>query len=274
MVATVGFLVLSSCASNDQVTAGGDNVGLGLPVSPVVVSEPPVIATPTTTSTTTTVAAALPTTSSLAPDPFRTFIATAKEDVLWLSPSIEPEGDPFPLPFAVPNPHQFGGPLTLMVVSGGPGDDWFEVQLPIRPNGQTAWVSAEQYDLSETRLRAEVDLSTTRVAIYDGDQLLTESTSVIGAESSPTPFGTFYVAAKRQNPPDEQFLGPWAVVLSGFSETLDTFSGGQPVIAIHGTDQPGLVGQALSNGCVRVPNDVITFIAENLPLGAPVVVSS
>jgi lipoprotein-anchoring transpeptidase ErfK/SrfK len=51
---------------------------------------------------------------------------------------------------------------------------------------------------------------------------------------------------------------------------LDMFDGGLPEIAIHGTNQPELMGQARSNGCIRLPNDAIQRLAEVVPLGTPV----
>ena len=233
------------------------------------------IATTAAPASTTTVppTTAVPTTT-IAPDPFRTWIATAHDDVPHLVAYDEPNGTPIGLPFLVPNPHQFGGPLTLMVTDGQPGDDWLRVQLPIRPNGQEAWIDASDYDVGQTRVRAVVTLSEHHVAVYDGDELIAETEAVIGAESTPTPLGTFYVAAKRRNPEAEYYVGPWALVLSGFSEALETFSGGLPVIAIHGTHRPEQVGQSRSNGCIRVPNDVIEFLAETVPVGAPVVVNA
>ncbi|MGI9606699.1 MAG: L,D-transpeptidase, partial [Acidimicrobiales bacterium] len=153
---------------------------------------------------------------------------------------------------------------------GEPGHDWYRVQLPVRPNGQEGWIDASQFTLSQTRIRAEVNLTTTSVVVYDGPHVIAETQAVVGAERTPTPFGRFYVAAVRENPPEEAYLGPYALALSGFSEALETFSGGLPVIAIHGTSRPDQVGQNLSNGCVRVPNEVIEFLAENVPVGAPV----
>ncbi len=64
-------------------------------------------------------------------------------------------------------------------------------------------------------------------------------------------------------------------MLSSFSETLPSFSGGLPVIAIHGENDPDRVlGEAISNGCVRVSNEVIQFLAAYVPLGAPVIISA
>jgi len=162
-----------------------------------------------------------------------------------------------------------------MVTEGDIGDDWVKVQLPIRPNGAEGWIPTAEYALGETFMRAEVDLGSTSVAIFDGEELLAETQAAIGTPTTPTPIGTFYVTSKRRNPPEEQHLGEWSVVLSSFSEVLETFSGGLPVIAIHGTHHPDAeLGEALSNGCVRVPNEVMQLLAEHLPLGAPVTVSS
>lgn len=227
---------------------------------------------PTTTLTTTTTDA--PTTTTI-PDPNRTLTATAHSSVESLIAFDEPNGEIIDLPFRVPNPHQFGGALTLMVTEGSLEDEWVRVQLPVRPNGQEAWIPTADYDIRQTTVRAEVTLSETSVRVFDGDELIAESQAAIGTEETPTPLGTFYVAAKRHNPPEESYLGEWALVLSGYSETLPSFSGGLPVIAIHGTNNPDTeLGQAISNGCVRVPNDVIQFLAKHVPLGAPVIVNA
>ncbi len=55
---------------------------------------------------------------------------------------------------------------------------------------------------------------------------------------------------------------------------LTEFAGGDGVIGIHGTDRPDLVGTDVSSGCIRLPNDVITALVEDigLPLGTPVTI--
>ena len=109
--------------------------------------------------------------------------------------------------------------------------------------------------------------------VYDGTTIVHQTSAVIGTSATPTPLGTFFITAKRRNAPSESYIGPWALALSAFSEVYDTFSGGLPVIAIHGTNRPDLIGGAHSNGCLRIPNDVVTALAEFVPLGAPVVIT-
>ena len=64
--------------------------------------------------------------------------------------------------------------------------------------------------------------------------------------------------------------GTYQVSVSGFSDVLHSFGGGNGQIALHGTNRPDLIGQAVSNGCVRMNNDDITKLAELAPSGTPV----
>ena len=58
--------------------------------------------------------------------------------------------------------------------------------------------------------------------------------------------------------------------MSGFSEKLQSFQGGSGQIALHGTNRPDLLGQPISNGCVRMTNDAISRVAFLAPTGTPV----
>jgi lipoprotein-anchoring transpeptidase ErfK/SrfK len=67
--------------------------------------------------------------------------------------------------------------------------------------------------------------------------------------------------------------GPWAFGLSGFSETLTTFNGGQGQLGLHGTNQPEKIGTRVSSGCIRLKNeDIEKLVSEvqNSPQGIPV----
>ena len=154
-----------------------------------------------------------------------------------------------------------------MVTEGQPGDDWVKVQLPIRPNGQEAWVSTQDYDIAPVFFRAEVNLTTQRVTVWENGEVIAETDAVVGGSNSPTPFGSFYVAASV-----DDYFGEPALVLSSFSEALDTFDGGLPVIAIHRTFAAGQESDhnVGSNGCVRIPPETLRFLAEHVPLGTPV----
>ena len=66
--------------------------------------------------------------------------------------------------------------------------------------------------------------------------------------------------------------GVVALGISGYSDVLTSFKGGPGQLAVHGTSNPGQVGQNISNGCVRVPTDIIEQIAARAPLGTPVTI--
>jgi lipoprotein-anchoring transpeptidase ErfK/SrfK len=96
----------------------------------------------------------------------------------------------------------------------------------------------------------------------------------VGTTDTPTPGGRYYLKELLQPPTPDGPYGPYAYGLSGFSNVLTSFAGGEGVIGIHGTDAPDLVGTDVSNGCLRLANDVVVRLVEEvgLPLGTPVVI--
>lgn len=163
-------------------------------------------------------------------------------------------------------------PRTLLVTERQ--GDWLKVLLPIRPNQTEGWIRLSDVTLSSNPYRITVDLGEHMVRVYkDGVEVLS-SPAVVGADRTPTPLGTYYVT----DPVDLRTrsggsYGAFALGLSGFSDVLFEFNGGPGQIAIHGTNNPELVGQNVSNGCIRLPNDAIVAIATQVPLGTPVVIT-
>jgi lipoprotein-anchoring transpeptidase ErfK/SrfK len=82
-----------------------------------------------------------------------------------------------------------------------------------------------------------------------------------------TPLGHYYVAA-RFVPYHDPFLGVFAVETSAYSRLTEWPGGG--VVGIHGTDEPQLLGQAVSHGCVRVANTTAAALRRYAPLGTPI----
>lgn len=166
------------------------------------------------------------------------------------------------------NTTQYGTTRVLLVeqVMG----DWVRVRLPVRPNHRIGWVAAADVQLEEVEPVVHINLQTRILSVISGDDLVTQVTVAVGSERNPTPRGTFYVTDKLETMAADGAYGPYALGLSGFSESLSEFAGGDGQIGMHGTDTPDSLGQAVSHGCVRLPNDVVTWMAEFLPLGTPV----
>jgi lipoprotein-anchoring transpeptidase ErfK/SrfK len=145
------------------------------------------------------------------------------------------------------------------------------VQVPRRPNGVTGWVSAAKVHVETVRTRLLVDLSDKRVTLYKDGRKVLSSRAAIGAAATPTPTGRFYVN-QRLIPYDPHGpFGPGAVGISAFSDVLTGWTQGGP-IAIHGTNAPWSIGQAVSNGCIRLPNPVLRRVFSQALGGTPVVI--
>ena len=48
--------------------------------------------------------------------------------------------------------------------------------------------------------------------------------------------------------------------------------GNDTAIRIHGTTEPGSIGRAVSNGCIRMRNEAVMALFEQVPIGTPVYV--
>jgi lipoprotein-anchoring transpeptidase ErfK/SrfK len=164
----------------------------------------------------------------------------------------------------------------VFLVTDDPGGDRLEALLPVRPNGSRGWIPRDQVSLSRTTFRVEVALADHRLVVRDGDRMVLRSPIGVGTTETPTPGGAYYLKELLRPPDPTGPYGPYAYGLSGFSDTLADFARGEGVIGIHGTDDPAAVGTDVSHGCIRLPNDAITRLVEEigLPLGTPVSITA
>jgi hypothetical protein len=153
------------------------------------------------------------------------------------------------------------------------GDTWLKVLLPRRPNGSTGWVRRDQVRVSPVDHAVEVDLSSRTASLLQNDRKVRSWRVAVGTSTTPTPTGRFFVTVKLKPPQISTVYGAWALGLSGYSDVLEQFGTGDGQIALHGTYNLGAIGSAVSNGCVRMDNEIITRLARTLPLGTPVTIA-
>jgi lipoprotein-anchoring transpeptidase ErfK/SrfK len=147
----------------------------------------------------------------------------------------------------------------------------YRVQVPMRPNGSTGWVAPSAVDVAVVRTRIEVDLAKRRLTLYRRGRAVLRAPVAIGSSATPTPTGRYYVN-QRLIPADRSGpFGPGAVGISAFSDVLTGWTQGGP-IAIHGTNAPWSIGQAVSNGCIRVRNPVLVRVFRAALAGTPVII--
>jgi lipoprotein-anchoring transpeptidase ErfK/SrfK len=166
-------------------------------------------------------------------------------------------------------------PLVFLVLDERP-PLWLHVSLPVRPNGSTGWIKATDVKLTEHDYRITVRLGAHRITVTRGPAVLVDAPIGVGRGQTPTPGGSYYIKELLQPPRPNGVYGPYAYGLSGFSNEITSFEGGNGVIGIHGTNDPSGLGHDVSHGCIRMPNaDIIRMVEEiRLPLGVPVIIEN
>lgn len=166
--------------------------------------------------------------------------------------------------FSLPNPTHENVPLAFLVRKER--GSRYLVAVPIRPNGSEAWIDKDQVFTNEVPNHILVEVGARRLTVLHGDEVVMATNVAVGKDVTPTPLGHFYVdISVAQNT-----YTPWILSVAGFSDQLQSFSGGIGQIAIHGWSDTSVLGQNVSNGCVRVSFDDLWRLKDLAPVGTPV----
>jgi lipoprotein-anchoring transpeptidase ErfK/SrfK len=166
-----------------------------------------------------------------------------------------------------------GEQTTLPVigeVNGRGGTRWLKVMLPGRPNSSSGWIARGGTRQLLTSWHIVANLSRRRVWVYLHGRVVRTFPVVVGAPSTPTPTGNFFVEESVIMPASEPG-GPFALALSARSDVFQEFDGGPGQIGIHGRDGlGGTLGTAASHGCIRLATADIDWLAARIGPGVPV----
>lgn len=163
--------------------------------------------------------------------------------------------------------------LLVTRVTVHKGVRWVEVLLPKRPNGSRGWVLQDRMDLRSTSIRVRIDVSDRRLSVFRENHRIMDVPVAVGQAGTPTPTGRWFAIAETLPGVPGGFLGTFILPITGFSETLNEFDGGNGRVAIHGTTLPQLIGTRASHGCVRMYNSDVTRLAHLARPGTPLVIS-
>ncbi len=166
-----------------------------------------------------------------------------------------------------------GGPNVLLVLgarSTRADGVWYQVRLLSRPNDAAGWVPDDAVRVERTTYRVGITLSTRTMQLFRAGRVVGQWKVAVGTSANPTPTGSFALSEIVKQKDPGGFFGTYILTLSAHSLNLSEFDGGDGRVALHGTSQPQLLGQAVSHGCVRLGNAVATKIARTVPAGAPV----
>ena len=107
-------------------------------------------------------------------------------------------------------------------------------------------------------IEINIALSNRQLFLKNGEQTLGTYPVAIGKPSTPTPTGNFKVVKK--------ILNPGGVLGTRWIQFTWREHG------IHGTNQPWLIGRAVSHGCVRMYNRDVEKVYPNVKIGTPVII--
>ena len=151
---------------------------------------------------------------------------------------------------------------------------WLHVRVPGSPNGHTGWIRGRATALRTTPWHLVVDTSTRRVTVYRLGRTIRAFKAIVGKPSTPTPLGQFFVEESVQLRPTD-VGAPFALSLSARSTVFqEWWAGGAGHIAIHGLDNiGGVLGTAVSHGCVRLADRAMRWLVQAGRIGPGVPVT-
>jgi lipoprotein-anchoring transpeptidase ErfK/SrfK len=163
---------------------------------------------------------------------------------------------------------------TLLLVRGirtVGGLTWYDMWLPMRPNESHGWVHEGGLALYTTTTEIVIDLSRRVLGVHRAGKLVARYPVAIGEQGLETPTGFYYITEKLRPPTPDGVYGVLAMGLSAYQPKLPDWPlGGQ--VAIHGTNQPWLLGRAVSHGCIRMRNADVLAVSAAAPTGSPVLI--
>src|SRR5947209_12300837 len=127
--------------------------------------------------------------------------------------------------------------------------EWVQLRVPTRPNGVTGWVPrADLGAFHLTRMQVVVDRQRLRMSVMRNGRLIWAAPVAVGAASTPTPPGHFWIREAFAVADPRSGYWPYAFGTSDYSTLTDWPGGG--VVGIHGPfyDPQGIPGR-VSHGC-------------------------
>lgn len=123
-----------------------------------------------------------------------------------------------------------------------------------------------------------VDLSDRTVSVYRGGVLQSSYPIAVGQDGWETPAGSFEVGQMLERPiwrhPITKEIVPPGKENPLGSRWIGFWVDGEHQIGFHGTNEPNLIGEAVSHGCIRMNNADIEAMYQLVMVGSPVWVRS
>ncbi|HEY2436149.1 MAG TPA: L,D-transpeptidase, partial [Solirubrobacteraceae bacterium] len=150
------------------------------------------------------------------------------------------------------------------------GQEWVQLRVPMRPNGQIGWVQRTTLgSFHLTHLSVVIDRERVRMSLFSRGRLLWRAPVGVGKPSTPTPTGRFWITERYKIAQRASGYWPYAFATSDYS-TLPEWPGGG-VVGIHGPYfAQRLIPGFISHGCIRLRVSDDFWFAAHVTLGTPV----
>lgn len=125
---------------------------------------------------------------------------------------------------------------------------WTQIGLPPSPSPKTTYTIT-------------IDLGARQLYLKRGDRTIRVFPIAVGDAQTPTPVGRWLIVQKVMNP-GGPFGSRWM--------RLSVPWGGY---GIHGTNNPALIGEPVSHGCIRLRNQDVEWLYNQVPLGTLVIIT-
>lgn len=112
---------------------------------------------------------------------------------------------------------------------------------------------------ANTIYNIKINIASYTLALYKSGALYKTYPVSVGKPKTPTPKGNWIITKK----------GLWGDQFGGHFMQLSVPTG---IYGIHGTNKPWTIGQALSDGCIRMHNNDAKDVYDLIPLGTPVTI--
>jgi len=147
------------------------------------------------------------------------------------------------------------------------GSEWLQVDALRNRTQVKVWIPRWATRRVWIAWHIKVDISSRLATIYKSGKVIRRFRVVVGAPSTPTPTGHWYVV-DRMRLRESWAYGKWALATSAFSRVLKRFDGGQGQVALHARGSlTAPVGTAASHGCVRFRDGDIAWLAAHATNG-------
>jgi lipoprotein-anchoring transpeptidase ErfK/SrfK len=150
------------------------------------------------------------------------------------------------------------------------GSEWLQVEALRNRTQVRVWIPKWATRRVLFSYRIKVDVSSRLATIYHDGMVARRFRVVVGAPSTPTPTGNWYVVDRLRLRVSWAY-GKWALATSAFSRILKHFEGGQGQVALHARGSLGApLGTAASHGCIRFRDEDAAWLAAHIPNGTQI----